>query len=159
MISVEEEITFARAYLKLQQYRFGDKLSFEFHILPKYNKLKIPKFTIVTFVENAVVHGIEKVTRNGNISVAVGEQDEDVVIMIKDTGQGMSKEVLDGIKEKIYKKTIGSLSDSESIGMLNSFHRLLLNFSDGLDFDIHSEENKGTVVIIKINKSSCKYKR
>ncbi|MCD7832663.1 MAG: histidine kinase [Lachnospiraceae bacterium] len=59
-IRVSDELQFVDAYLKLQQYRFGERFSYEIEMEKECEGLYIPRLTIATFVENACVHGIEK---------------------------------------------------------------------------------------------------
>ena len=53
-VTIEEEEGFIDAYLQLQSYRFGDRISFDIDIDEDCKKVLIPKLTLVTFVENAV---------------------------------------------------------------------------------------------------------
>lgn len=64
-VEIGQEIEFVKAYLGLQKYRFGDRLSYELDVDENCERMKIPKLTIVTFVENACVHGIEGKTTPG----------------------------------------------------------------------------------------------
>ena len=57
--SVEEETELVKAYLGIQKYRFGDRIAYEIDIEDKCKNMIIPKLSVVTFVENACVHGIE----------------------------------------------------------------------------------------------------
>ena len=58
-VSIFQEIEFVKAYLALQKYRFGERLNYDIEVDRECENFKIPKITIVTFVENACVHGIE----------------------------------------------------------------------------------------------------
>ena len=59
-VRIQEELQFIEAYLELQKYRFGDRLSYEISAEPDCRFYLLPKLTLVTFVENACVHGVEK---------------------------------------------------------------------------------------------------
>ena len=59
-VTIEQEVEFVKAYLALQKYRFGERLSYQIEIDEECRKRKVPKLTLVTFVENACVHGIEE---------------------------------------------------------------------------------------------------
>lgn len=61
-VRMKKELEFVEAYLGLQKYRFGDRLSYELDIEPECEDIQIPRLTVVTFVENACVHGIESKT-------------------------------------------------------------------------------------------------
>lgn len=68
-VEIEQELEFVKAYLSLQKYRFGDRLNYNLEIDPECAQIRIPKLTIVTFVENACVHGIESKASPGWIFV------------------------------------------------------------------------------------------
>lgn len=60
LIEVGKEMEIVKNYMDLQQYRFGKRLSYRLDVETECQHQKIPKLTIVTFAENACVHGIEK---------------------------------------------------------------------------------------------------
>ena len=71
-----------KAYLALQKYRFGERLNYDIEVDRECENFKIPKLTIVTFVENACVHGIESKSSPGWIFVRIGRQGEGLEIEI-----------------------------------------------------------------------------
>ncbi|MBO4785011.1 MAG: histidine kinase, partial [Lachnospiraceae bacterium] len=91
-VTVKKEIESIEAYLALQSYRFGDRLSFDIDVDEDCENYLVPKLTIVTFVENACVHGIESKATQGWIFVRVYKSDKDLYIEVEDTGEGMSEE-------------------------------------------------------------------
>lgn len=64
-VKIKVEMEFVEAYLDLQKYRFGDRLNYELDIDENCENCRIPKLTVVTFVENACVHGIESKSKPG----------------------------------------------------------------------------------------------
>ena len=81
-ITIREEMTFVQAYLKLQKYRFGEKLSYQFEIDEECLMCRIPKLTIVTFVENSCVHGLENSSRSGWVFISVKKREEEICIEV-----------------------------------------------------------------------------
>ena len=64
MVTIGEEKKFVEAYLRLQKYRFGDRLSYSIEIQEECAGYKIPKLSLVTFAENSCVHGLKIRRRN-----------------------------------------------------------------------------------------------
>ena len=62
-ILLVKECEFVKAYLALQKYRFGERLNYNIDIEADCMECQVPKLTLVTFVENACVHGIESKAR------------------------------------------------------------------------------------------------
>ena len=88
---------FIEAYLKLQKYRFGDRLSYSVDVSPSCYDVMVPKLFIVTFVENACVHGIESKTEPGWIFVRIYDTEDEVIFEIEDTGIGMDEEMRENL--------------------------------------------------------------
>ena len=99
-VTIEEEEGFIDAYLQLQSYRFGERISFNIDISEDCKKILIPKLTLVTFVENACVHGIESKSAQGWIFVRVYKEDKNLVIEVEDTGDGMEEADVEALQEK-----------------------------------------------------------
>ena len=141
---------FVENYLQIQKYRFGDKLSFGFYIMEDCKDIKIPKLSILSFVENACVHGIEKVSHNASISVAVFKDDANLFIEVSDTGNGMSENELKLIMDRLNNAKMEILNDSKSTGVLNTYMRLQMYCNNNIKFEIDSQLRDGTEVTIQI---------
>ncbi len=149
-VEIKKEMEFVEAYLGLQKYRFGDRLSYELDVEPECAKVRIPKLTIVTFVENACVHGIESKTAPGWIFVRIFKEKEDLCIEVEDTGDGMSEEMLLDIQEKMRNASIEKLREKGRVGMLNACLRLKMVTEDAAQFSIESEKGIGTMIQIRL---------
>ncbi|WP_054743240.1 sensor histidine kinase [Cellulosilyticum ruminicola] len=149
-ISIKEEITFVEQYTNIQKYRFGDKLNFGFYIMPGCEGIKIPKLSILTFVENACVHGIEGISDRGNIFVTISKDEENLYIEISDSGCGMNEEKLNEIRNRLSSLDINRLSQSKSTGMLNALIRMKLCTEGRVEFQIESEEGQGTDISLQL---------
>ena len=141
---------FVDAYLKLQQYRFGDRLSYEIDIESGCKKILIPRLTIVTFVENACVHGIEGKSSPGWIFVRVYRKDGDLVIEIEDTGEGISDEDMEILRNKMEDASIDDLKQKGRIGVVNACLRLKIATEGNVRFMAESEKNIGTTITVII---------
>lgn len=149
-ITVKEEISFVEAYLQLQKYRFGDRLSYKLEIIEECLDYRIPKLTIVTFVENACVHGIESKTTEGWIFVRVYLKNEIFYLEIEDTGEGIEESFLEELKYKMEHASIEKLKDKKGVGILNACLRLKMATDDKVSFDLESEAGLSTMITIKI---------
>lgn len=149
-IPLSVEIRFANDYLSLQKYRFGDKLSYIFKIDDDCADVLVPKLSIVTFIENACVHGIENTTGNGIIVISAHKGSAgDITIDIEDTGVGMSEEQTERLNESIRTADTSMLRSGSSIGVLLAAIRLKRYYED-VSITIESEENVGTVATVHI---------
>ncbi len=152
-VAVSEEIRFVEAYLELQKYRFGQRLSYSIHIDPDCENVRLPKLTLVTFVENACVHGIEEKSAPGWIFVRGYKRDKEICFEIEDTGMGMSEAQVYDLQEKMNGAQIGRLKEKGRVGILNACLRLKMVTDGQVQFDLESEQGAGTLVSIRIQNS------
>jgi len=151
LISIREEIKFVESYLNIQRYRFGDKLQYEFQVADnKILDFQVPKLTILTFVENACVHGIENTADDGSVIVKFETMNDHLYLTIQDSGAGMEESKLTYIRNLLLNPSIDSMSEVNSIGMLNAYIRLQMYFDERVNIRIASEKNKGTTIEIML---------
>ncbi|MGO5012184.1 sensor histidine kinase [Niallia sp. Sow4_A1] len=149
-VTVEEEIAYVQRYLNIQKYRFVDRLNFSIYVEEECKAYYIPKMLIVTFVENACIHGIEKKKDGGEISIIVSKQDEAIYIEILDSGIGMDEKRLMKIKESLEKNDITTSNWEESTGILNAYLRLKMHYQQEVELVMESQMHNGTEVCIKL---------
>ncbi|WP_026885062.1 sensor histidine kinase [Clostridium beijerinckii] len=149
-ITIEDEMLFVENYLQIQKYRFGEKLTFSFYVMGDCKRIRIPKLSILSFVENACVHGIEEVSHNASINVSIFKYDSRLFIEISDTGSGMEEDQLNSIRDKLRNAEIDMLNNSKSTGVLNTYMRLQMYCNNNMQFEIDSKPKEGTDVTIQI---------
>ncbi|MBP1903857.1 two-component system sensor histidine kinase YesM [Paenibacillus turicensis] len=151
LVTIQDEITFVESYLVIQQYRFGEKLQFVIDVAETdILKMKIPKLTVLTFVENACIHGIEGSMNDGVVEVSFHKQNDQLHIMIRDTGVGMEEDKLVLLRNLMLDPSLERLSELSSIGFMNAYIRLRMYFDDSIQVNITSERYKGTTIMIQI---------
>jgi signal transduction histidine kinase len=85
---LDQELAFARAYLDVEQARFGSRLAFSIDADPSLAGLQVPSMLLQTLVENAVKHGISRVRGAGRIEVRATGHDGRLRLEVRDTGPG-----------------------------------------------------------------------
>lgn len=149
-VEVQMEMKLVEAYLGLQKYRFGERLSYQLDIEEECVKYLIPKMTIVTFVENACVHGIETKSTLGWIFVRVYQSSENLCIEIEDTGGGIEEERMREIAEDMQEACIERIQKKKSVGIQNACLRIKMETDDTARFSLESEPGVGTMFQITI---------
>lgn len=151
LVTIQDEITFVESYLVIQQYRFGEKLQFVIDVAEAdILKMRIPKLTVLTFVENACIHGIEGSMNDGVVEVSFHKQNDQLHIMIRDTGVGMEEDKLVLLRNLMLDPSLERLSELSSIGFMNAYIRLRMYFDDSIQVNITSEKYKGTTIMIQV---------
>ena len=110
----------------------------------------IPKLTLVTFVENACVHGIESKSAQGWIFVRVAKDADILTIEVEDTGDGMEDNEAKALQRKMNYVTIDMIKNAKHVGILNACLRLKMMFSNKAMFAIESEKGIGMTVVITV---------
>lgn len=160
MITIESELDFIKTYLKLQKFRFGNKINYVINVDKKSLKCTIPPVIIQPIVENAVVHGIEQKENDGNIIInidsvsksseifldgnEVNSDFELLKISIRDDGVGIDEDKINFIKGTLEYEN--SDSNKRRIGLRNVHQRIKLCYGDSYGLEIYSGVDKGTTV-------------
>lgn len=143
--SVEEECDTAAAYIHIQQMRYKGRAKMELKTDGNLSRWMIPRMVLQPIIENAVQYGIESSAVLCEVLVYVVERDTDILIFVKDSGQGMSSEEL----EKVRAGTIEP--QGHGIGLKNIRERLAMFYTNHI-FSIDSETGIGTEVQIVVPK-------
>jgi len=87
-VYLSEEWRFTKAYLDLEQIRFGARLTVDDQIAPDTLSCLVPSFTLQILVENAVRHGIGPLAAGGVVRIRTLLSDGRVTLEVSDTGAG-----------------------------------------------------------------------
>ncbi len=86
-----EETEFVRNYLELEKSRFGELFIFSINESEEVNpEIIIPKMIIQIHAENALKHGLLPKKSGGILEISISEEQDDLLITIKDNGIGRS---------------------------------------------------------------------
>ncbi|WP_163537983.1 sensor histidine kinase [Gracilibacillus sp. YIM 98692] len=152
--TLEEEINHVKAYLRIIQIRFPNKIQYDFecpsHLMEEY----ILKLILQPLVENAVEHGIIPSGKSGNITISVYEKnDEFLIIKVTDDGIGIPSDKLECIQSRLTGQEHTNVEQedmSNSIGLHNVHQRLLFNYEGKSELFIDSKKGHGTMIELKI---------
>jgi sensor histidine kinase YesM len=89
-VPIENELSFVRAYVKLELARFPDFLHVEYDIDNIF--LMVPPLTLQPLVENAIVHGIKEKSGEGHVLIYVKDCGDFAKIGVSDDGVGIDPE-------------------------------------------------------------------
>jgi LytS/YehU family sensor histidine kinase len=69
LVALQEELELARAYLAIEQIRFGARLKVDWLIAPETEPALLPTLLLQPLVENAIKHGIASLPEGGTLSI------------------------------------------------------------------------------------------
>ncbi|MCX4320152.1 MAG: sensor histidine kinase [Lachnospiraceae bacterium] len=145
-VSVASEVELVESYLKIQKYRFGERMAYEIFVEEGVEKKKIIPLILQPIVENSIIHGFEGREETGHIQIRVEARKEDLVILVEDDGNGIEGEKLAQIREELkYHRFKG-----KHIGVCNVNQRIKLKFGDGYGVEVESRPGEKTVVKMRL---------
>jgi signal transduction histidine kinase len=83
------EVALTRAYLAVEEMRFGDRLSSRVEIAPGTEQALVPTFLLQPLVENALRHGLGEVRRDGVLVVRSAAAEGRLLLSVSDNGAGV----------------------------------------------------------------------
>lgn len=153
-VTLEDELDHVKEYIAIQQARFRDRVRFEMEIDNSSLSASIPALTIQPLVENAFLHGIERMEQGAMIRIAVQRDTGGICLAVEDNGVGMSEDVRQRLLH-LEGPAIGEASEqmkkpSTGLGTKNVFKRLQLFYGRNDLVDIQSKPGEGTRILIRI---------
>lgn len=143
---IREELRHVELYVKLQNMRYEDKISFLIDVPDEILDFEIPKLVLQPIVENSIQHGIfEKESKEGTIVIMAWMEGMDIVFVISDDGVGIPPEKVPLILDGTYEDGKGS-----NIGIYNTHLRLQLLYGKGYGLHYESTPGQGTEVQVRL---------
>ncbi|MBE5743495.1 MAG: hypothetical protein E7358_02125 [Clostridiales bacterium] len=136
-ILMSKEMEHVHHYINIENVRFPD-MTFFFEM--NSNDFHIPALTIQPIVENAIKHGLMKLSKGGTIKVVSYETEQSYCVTVEDDGAGFDTAVL--------------LDERKHVGIRNIRGRLKAMVNGSLE--IESKIGQGTKVLITIPKEGEK---
>ncbi|CAM4068758.1 sensor histidine kinase [Paenibacillus alkaliterrae] len=157
-IRISQEIEHVRSYLEIQKYRFEELFSYELTVQAEALDYTILKLTLQPLVENSIQHGFDGYADGeGEISIDVTVEPQQIVIMVRDNGNGMNEDVLSrlatGSNPSSKHKAEAELGERRGLGLRNVADRLRIHYGLVYRMMICSQEGSGTVIRCVIPKS------
>lgn len=146
-VTIKEEYKIIEDYLHIQKERFGNRISFKLSYDEEVMDYLMPSMVLQPFVENAIIHGLEPKENDGILEVSIKDDNDNILILIKDNGIGMENETLLGLSN--YDES--SQNTLRGTGVANVVRRLEIEYGRKI-VDINSISGQGTEVMIRLPK-------
>ncbi|WP_379131282.1 sensor histidine kinase [Paenibacillus sp. sgz500958] len=146
-IPLKQELEMVRCYLDIQQFRYEERLRYQFTVDPATEPLYMPPLIIQPLVENAVIHGLDNKMEGAFVTVDIHKIAGHAHFTIRDNGVGITSERLESVRN-----TLEALEEQEGdrIGLRNVHDRLKLSYGEEYGLVIESPEGEGTVITFRI---------
>ena len=133
-VLVTDEIAFLERYLEIMQIRFQGQLEIDVQVGDDARNALVPNLILQPLVENAVKHGVEKMSGVGRIEISAMRIDGQLVLGVCDNGPGPS-----------------SLNNGDhGVGLRNIRERLQHLYGDAQSLTLVERTGGGTIARIEM---------
>ena len=152
IVPISQEVEHIQDFLKIQKYRFEERITYEIHTELDSGTYFTPKFILQPIVENSIKYGLEK--RKGlSIQILVNEfkndqGKKDILFSVRDNGPGINEEKLAEISRKLKSDPMGERDSG--FGILNVHARVMMMFGNQYELRVISSIDQGTEITIQI---------
>ena len=133
LTTIRDEIEFLRAYLYIEEARFGDRLRVEIAVDPALAGEAVPSLILQPLVENALKHGLGPKPGPGHLTISVSAEDGFLQLRVEDDGMGL-----------------GERRESQGVGLVNVAERLATLYQDRASVSLEAREGGGCRVTVRI---------
>ena len=88
LVTLEDDLQFARDYLSIEQMRLGDRLQVRWEIEPETRRLLVPQYLLQPLLENAIKHGIACSPRGGWMEMSSTQQNGTLRVRVRNSVGG-----------------------------------------------------------------------
>jgi len=129
-------------YLKLQQFSYESDFQYRIDVEEEMLDCLMIKHILQPIVENAVLHGIDKQSASGLITIVGRHENGKLLFVLSDNGVGMSPEKLEGVLNGEVKGIQGGY------GLFNIQKRLELFYGADFALRVESSLGQGTTITL-----------
>ncbi|WP_419872561.1 sensor histidine kinase [Candidatus Pristimantibacillus sp. PTI5] len=150
-VTVRQEVEIGDIYLRIQKFRFEEKLDYLVDIPDWALDQKIAKFTLQPLIENCIVHGLEPRSGTTHIVISAERSPDNGIftLLITDSGPGIHPTMLSELIRKLDLRE-GIELTGKHIGLMNVHRRIRLIHGDDFGLFIVSQPGEGTTVGINL---------
>lgn len=149
-VTLRAELELVECYLKIQKYRFGDRIRYFIEVEEGLWEMRILSLLLQPLVENAVIHGLEEKEEAGQIMILAQSREDEIVLTVRDNGIGICPQKLEIIQKRLRSRHF----QSEHIGIVNVCQRVRLKYGDAFGVSLSSVEGSWTEAQIHLPKES-----
>lgn len=147
IVSLEEELCIIKDYFCVIRHRFPKR--YHMHIRVNENLLKccIPRMTLQPIVENAVNHGVGKLS-GGNIWITVRKEENRLYLSVENDGPEIAQKELEEINERL--TALSGTGEMKGVGLFNICRRIRTIYGEEYAFVLENRSTGGVKVNMKI---------
>jgi len=140
LVTFEEDFTYLKSYISIMTKRFEGKFTIEFDVDPVLLQTTVPKFFLQPIIENALIHGFERLDRKGKLSIKCYIEHHVRVFIVQDNGKGMTRDQVERLMNQ----------NGGSVGLNNVYRRIQAIYGENYGVTVQSAPGEGTIVTVRM---------
>lgn len=137
MSELGQELELVRNYLALIAMRFGARFQFQVEASGNSGDWRMPPMMLISLVENAVKHGVERKSGPVEIRVRAECTPQQIVLTVTDTGAGLQPN-----------------ANGNGVGLRNIRERLQRLYGDSAELTLQGNEAGGVTAALRLPKTN-----
>jgi two-component system, LytTR family, sensor kinase len=133
---LSRELEFVAGYLEIEKVKFGERLNVILEIAPETLDAQVPSLLLQPLVENAIRHGVSRLSSGGNIWITANRHAQDLYLQVRDNGPGLAKAT--------------DIQSKAGLGLRTTRERLKTLYGNDQSFEIHDVPSGGAEIEVKI---------
>jgi two-component system LytT family sensor kinase len=121
-IPLRDEIDFVEVYLSMQDRRYCDRVRRSISVDPELHDALVPAMLLQPIVENAYVHGLSKIEKDGKLSIEARKHQNHLLFTVVNSGVGLTGDSQNPV--------------GHGVGISNLRSRLQLHYGEDCRFEI-----------------------
>ena len=148
LVPLRQEITMARTYISMNQYRFGNR----FQVIWDYEEEECDEIPVIRLIfqpliENAISHALPPEERLTLVRIRIHKRGQYLQVSVVDNGLGIPKERLAALREGLESNTT---PQEKQVGLKNVNNRLILQYDETCHLKVYSILGHGTGIFFRI---------
>ena len=127
-----QQIEICRSYLEVMRVRMGSRFTYEIDVSADLESLVFPALMLLSLVENAIKHGVERKPGPCSIKIAARFANDIVEVSVQDDGAGLREGL------------------GKGVGLANISSQLALRYGANASITQQSRDGGGTVAALSI---------
>ncbi|MCR5733755.1 MAG: sensor histidine kinase [Lachnospiraceae bacterium] len=145
-VLVKDETEWIKKYIYLQQYRLKNSFSCNISVDPEASEALIHKLLLQPFIENAIIHGLDKNRDDAELSITVERDGDDLKIVVMDNGVGLNEAIIDHINGGFEEES----DTKRGIGLRNAITRLKMYYGNAGKIHAQNVPQGGTRIEVTL---------
>ena len=148
-MTLRSELVVCENYLSMQHIRYTN-LEYKIEVQKKHLDFELPALLIQPLVENALIHGFAGKIGRCFLLIKTKEKDNNLEILIKDNGNGISEENFFLLQKKLKSPNTDYETRKDGVALTNIARRIKLKYGNNSSINVQSRLGEGATFIIRI---------